>query len=61
MKDYQTLIGLSLVAAAIIAAALIVTGKIQPPGRYQGVGVVGNSGAALVVDTHTGDVSLKGP
>ena len=61
MKNYQTLIGLALVAAAIVAAALIVAGKIQAPGRFQGVGVVCNGSAALVVDTHTGDVSLEDP
>ena len=64
MKNYQTLIGSAVVAAAIVAAAIIIARKIpvpNPPARYQGVPLVNNQPCAIVLDTHTGTVSLRGP
>lgn len=63
MKNYQTLIGSVVVAAAIVAAAIIIARKIpapDQPGRYQGIQLGNNQPCAIVLDTHTGEVSLRG-
>ena len=56
MKNYQTLIGLALVAAAIVAAALILR---NGNGRFQSA--PGGSGHVFVIDTQTGKVSIGTP
>ena len=55
MKQYQTLIGLALVAAAIVAAAFIIRNE---NGRFQGIQYGPNSLAALIIDTQTGHMEI---
>ena len=59
MKQYQILIGLALVASAIIVAALIIAGKIQHPGRFLGLQCGRSNDAILVLDTHTGKAYIS--
>ena len=56
MKQYQILIGLALVASAIVAAAFILK---SDNGRFSGFPC--GSNAALIIDTQTGNVKLGLP
>ena len=55
MKNYQTLIGLALVAAAIVAAALILR---NGNGKFQRIPVGTNGNLWIVFDTATGNSKL---
>ena len=58
MKQYQILIGLALVASAIVAAAFILK---SDNGRFSGFPCGRDGNAALIIDTQTGNVKLGLP